>query len=41
MRDDKSFGVAQFMRDSILLCDTADRNSDWCAMLSRNELVAL
>ena len=34
MRDDKRFGVAQFMRDSILLRDTADRNS----MPSRNEL---
>jgi len=33
MRDDKRFGV-----DSILLRDTADRNSDCCAMLSRNEL---
>ena len=38
MRDDKHFGVAQFMRDCILLRDTADRNSGCCAMLSRNEL---
>jgi len=38
MRDDKRFGVAQFMRDSISLRDTADRNSSCCAMLSRNEL---
>ena len=38
MRDDKRFGVRQFMRDSILLRDTADRNSSCCAMLSGNEL---
>ena len=37
-RDDKRFGIAQFMRDCILLRDTADRNSGCCAMLSRNEL---
>jgi len=38
MRDDRRFGVAQFMQDSILLRDTADRNSGYYAMLSRNEL---
>jgi len=38
MRDDERFRVAQFMRDSISLRDTADRNSGCCAMLSRNEL---
>jgi len=38
MRDDKRFGVAQFMRDTISLRETADRNSGCCAMLSRNKL---
>ena len=38
MRDDKRVSVAQFMRYSISLCDTADRNSGCCALLTRNEL---
>jgi len=37
MRDDKRCGVTQFMRDSILLRDTADKNSGCYAVLSRDE----
>jgi len=38
MRDDKRFGVAQFMRDSILMRDAADKNSGCYTVLSRDEL---
>ena len=35
MRDDNRFCVAQFMQDSILLHDTAHRNSGCYTILSR------
>ena len=38
MIDDERFGLAQFIRDSVLLRDTVDKNFDCYTILSRNEI---